>query len=102
MSLTSAVVDLATTPTPGIDVLAQNTEVTTGGLRAWIGDNIIFTILALIACVVLPGGLRGNLSKVFTVGSLSLVGIAFFSLASSESATTGIDRWILSLFGIEV
>ena len=102
MSLTSAVAELATTPPGSVDVLAQNTEVTTGGLRAWIGDNIIFTILALIACVVLLGGLRGNLSKVFTVGGLSLVGIAFFSLASSESAATGIGRWILSLFGIEV
>ncbi|PBC45350.1 hypothetical protein [Rhodococcus sp. ACPA1] len=102
MSLTSAVIELATTPPGSIDVLAQNTEVTTGGLRAWIGDNIIFTILALIACVVLLGGLRGNLSKVFTVGGLSLVGIAFFSLASSESAATGIGNWILGLFGIRV
>ena len=100
MSLSSAVVELATTPHGTVDVLAQDTEASTGGLRAWIGDNIIFTILALIACVV--GGLRGNLSKVFTVGGLSLVGIAFFSLASSESAATGIGNWILGLFGIRV
>ncbi|BCN46589.1 hypothetical protein [Prescottella equi] len=101
MSLTSAVADLALT-TPNADVLAQSTQVSTGGLRAWIGDNIIFTILALIACAVLVGGLRGNLSKVFTVGGLSLVGVAFFSLASSESAATGIGNWILGLFGVQV
>ncbi|BCN51497.1 hypothetical protein [Prescottella equi] len=101
MSLTSAVADLALT-TPNVDVLAQSTQVSTGGLRAWIGDNIIFTILALIACAVLVGGLRGNLSKVFTVGGLSLVGVAFFSLASSESAATGIGNWILGLFGVQV
>ena len=97
-----AEVELATTPPGSVDVLAQDPEVSTGGRRAWIGDNIIFTILALIACVVLLGGLRGNLSKVFTVGGLSLVGIAFFSLASSESAATGIGNWILGLFGIRV
>ena len=101
MSFTSAVADLALT-TPNVDVLAQSTQVSTGGLRAWIGDNIIFTILALIACAVLVGGLRGNLSKVFTVGGLSLVGVAFFSLASSESAATGIGNWILGLFGVQV
>ncbi|WP_458682499.1 hypothetical protein [Prescottella equi] len=101
MSLTSAVADLALA-TPNVDVLAQSTQVSTGGLRAWIGDNIIFTILALIACAVLVGGLRGNLSKVFTVGGLSLVGVAFFSLASSESAATGIGNWILGLFGVQV
>ncbi|WP_064076065.1 hypothetical protein [Prescottella equi] len=101
MSLTSAVVDLALTA-PNVDVLAQSTEVSTGGLRSWIGDNIVFTILALVACVVLIGGMRGNLSKVFTVGGLSLVGVAFFSVASSETAATGIGNWILSLFGIQV
>lgn len=102
MSLSSAVVDLAITTAPGIDMLAQNTEVTTDTLRSWIGDNIVFTILILIACVVLMGGAQGKLSKVFTVGGLSLVGIAFFSLASSESAATGVGNWLLSLFGIEV
>ena len=102
MSLTSAVVELATTAPPHVDVLAQTTEVSTGGLRAWIGDNIVFTILALIACVVLMGGLRGNLSKVFTVGGLSLVGLAFLGIAQSENAATGIGNWILGLFGIHV
>lgn len=101
MSLTSTVVDL-TLVTPTVDVLAQSTQVSTGGLRSWIGDNIVFTILALIACAVLVGGLRGNLSKVFTVGGLSLIGVAFFSLASSESAATGIGNWILGLFGVQV
>ncbi|NKT14089.1 hypothetical protein GS979_06420 [Rhodococcus hoagii] len=101
MSLTSTVADLALT-TQNVDVLAQSTDVSTGGLRAWIGDNVIFTILALIACAVLVGGLRGNLSKVFTVGGLSLVGVAFFSLASSESAATGIGNWLLGLFGVQV
>ncbi|MET4614105.1 hypothetical protein ABIC28_005118 [Rhodococcus sp. PvR044] len=101
MSLTSTVADLAIA-TPHVEVLAQQTDVNTSGLRKWISDNGVFTILALIACVILAGGMRGNLSKVFTVGGLSLVGIAFFSLSSSESAATGIGNWILSLFGINV
>lgn len=100
MSLTHTVVDLAIT-TPHVDVLAQSTDVTTTGLRKWIGDNGVFTILALIACVILAGGMRGNLSKVFTVGGLSLVGLAFFTLSSSESAANGIGSWILGLFNIQ-
>ncbi|MGO4205272.1 hypothetical protein AB4Z09_26750 [Rhodococcus sp. TAF43] len=101
MSLTSAVVDLALT-TPNVDVLAQSTEVSTGGLRAWIGDNIIFTILLLGACVIGIGGMRGNLSKVVTVGGLSLVGLAWFSIAQSETAATGVGNFLLGLIGIEV
>lgn len=101
MSLTSTVVDLALTP-PNVDVLAQSTDVNTGGVRDWIGDNIIFTILILAACVIGIGGMRGNLSKVVTVGSLSLVGLAYFSIAQSETAATGIGNWMLSLIGIQV
>lgn len=99
MSLTSTVVDLTLTHT-SVDVLAQSTDINTRGVRDWIGDNIVFTILALVACAVLVGGLRGNLSRVFTVGGLSLVGIAFFAIASSENAATAIGNWILSLINI--
>ncbi|EME19367.1 hypothetical protein [Rhodococcus triatomae] len=102
MSLTSAVVDLATTAPPHVDVLAQTTEVSTGGLRAWISDNIVFTILLLGACVIAVGGMRGNLSKVVTVGGLSLVGLAYFSIAQSQSAATGVGNWLLGLFGVQV
>jgi len=101
MSLTYTVVDLTIT-TPHVDVLAQTTEVSTGGLRAWIGDNIIFTILLLAACVIGIGGMRGNLSKVFTVGGLSLVGLCFFAIAQSESAATGIGNFLLGLMGVQV
>ena len=102
MSLTSAVVELATTAPPPLDVLAQTTEVSTGGLRAWIGDNIVFTILLLAGCVIGMGGMRGNLSKVVTVGGLSLVGLAWFSIAQSQSAATGVGNFLLGLIGIQV
>jgi membrane-bound ClpP family serine protease len=102
MSLTFTVLELATNSPGTVEVLAQTTDVNTTGVRSWIGDNIVFTILALIACVVLMGGLRGNLSKVFTVGGLSLVGLAFLGIAQSETAATGIGNWILGLFGIRV
>ena len=101
MSLTSTVVDLALTR-PSVDVLAQTTDVNTGGVRDWIGDNVIFTILILAACVIGVGGMRGNLSKVVTVGGLSLVGLAYFSIAQSETAATGIGNFLLSLIGIQV
>ncbi|MFF0818076.1 hypothetical protein ACFYVR_23360 [Rhodococcus sp. NPDC003318] len=102
MSFTFAVVDLATTTPLSVDVLAQTTDVNTEGVRSWIGDNIVFTILLLGACVIGIGGMRGNLSKVVTVGGLSLVGLAWFSIAQSETAATGVGNWLLGLIGIQV
>lgn len=102
MSLTPTLADLAIAGSPNVDVLAQTTEVSTGGLRAWIQDNVILVILLAIACVVLVGGFRGNLSRVFTVGGLSLVGMAYLGIASSKDASAGIGNWILSLFGVYV
>lgn len=48
------------------------------------------------------GGLRGNLSKVVTVGGLSLVGMAYLGIATNTTAATGIGNWILGLIGIQV
>lgn len=92
----------ATHPPAAGDVvtLAQTTDVNTGGLRAWIKDNVVFTILIAAACVVLIGGTKGNMSKVFTVGGLVLIGVAFLAIATSNSATTGVGNWLLGLVGI--
>lgn len=102
MSLASHFVDLTVTTGREAAVLAQSTEVSTTGLRAWIEDNIVFTILALIACVLLGGGMRGNLSKVVSVGGLSLVGLAYLGIATNPGAARGIGNWALGLFGIAV
>jgi len=102
MSLASSLAELAITTIPSGDALAQTTEVSTTGVRAWIEDNIVFTILILIACVVLMGGLRGNLSKVVTVGGLSLAGMAYLGVATNPNAATGIGNWLLGLVGIQV
>ena len=88
-SLASTVIDVsipATHPPLAADAvtLAQSTDVNTGGLRAWIKDNIVFTILIALACVVLVGG-------------LGLFGLAYLGIATSESAATGIGNWILGL-----
>ncbi|WKX02008.1 hypothetical protein Q3O43_29475 (plasmid) [Rhodococcus aetherivorans] len=102
MSLASSLAELAITTIPSGDALAQTTEVSTTGVRAWIEDNIVFTILILIACVVLMGGLRGNLSRVVTVGGLSLAGMAYLGVATNPNAATGIGNWLLGLVGIQV
>lgn len=102
MSLASSLAELAITTIPSGDALAQTTEVSTTGVRAWIEDNIVFTILILIACVVLMGGLRGNLSRVVTVGGLSLMGMAYLGVATNPNAATGIGNWLLGLVGIQV
>ena len=102
MSLASSLAELAITTIPTGDALAQTTEVSTTGVRAWIEDNIVFTILVLVACVVLLGGLRGNLSKVVSVGVLSLLGMAYLGVATNPNAATGIGNWLLGLVGIQV
>lgn len=102
MSLASSLAELAITTIPSGDALAQTTEVSTTGVRAWIENNIVFTILILIACVVLMGGLRGNLSRVVTVGGLSLAGMAYLGVATNPNAATGIGNWLLGLVGIQV
>lgn len=101
MSLASNFAELVTATVPRGDALAQTTEVSTTGVRAWIEDNIVFTILTLIACVVLMGGLRGNFSKVVTVGGLSLVGLAYLGIVTNPDAATGIGNWALGLIGIQ-
>lgn len=82
-----------------VSVVAQ-TDVNTTGLKAWIQDNVFFVVLLLAACVVGFGGLKGNFSKVVTVGGLSLVGIAFFTIAITPDAANGIGSWLLGLFGV--
>ena len=104
-SIATTVIDVSIATThppaaPDLATLAQSTDVNTGGLRAWIKDNVVFTILIALACVVLVGGLKGNLSRVFTVGGLGLFGLAYLGIATSESAATGIGNWLLGLFGI--
>lgn len=105
MSLAVQIVDMSLAspgwqPTGTVHVVAQETEVNTGGLRKWIEDNIVFTILVLIACAVLLGGLKGNLSRVLTVGGLSMVGLAYLGIATSQNAAQGIGSFILGLFGV--
>lgn len=102
MSYASSLAELAITTISTGDALAQTTEVSTTGVRAWIEDNIVVTILVLIACVVLMGGLRGNLSKVVSVGGLSLLGMAYLGVATNPDAATGIGNWLLGLVGIQV
>lgn len=81
--------------------LAAPADVNTTGLQGWIKDNVVFVLLILIACVVLLGGLKANLSKVLTVGGLSLVGMAWVAIASNQNAAQGIGQWLLGLVGVQ-
>lgn len=106
MSLAHTAIDLAMSVhshTPSsVRILADDSAVSTTNLRDWISKNVVFLILLLIACAVSLGALKGHHSKVLTVGGLSLFGLAFFALAGSQSAATGVGNWVLSLVGIHV
>jgi hypothetical protein len=72
----------------------------TEGLQAWIRSNGAVTIIAVIACAILLGALKGNVSKVVTVGGLSLVGLVFVVLATNPGAQDALGQWGLRLFGV--
>ncbi|MBC7299807.1 hypothetical protein [Nocardia salmonicida] len=82
--------------------LAQQTEVSTTGLRQWINDNAFVLIILLIACAIGLAANKGNVSAVVTKGGLSLVAILFFALAGSTGALSGLGAFLLSLIGIQV
>jgi hypothetical protein len=69
-------------------------------LTDWIRGNGAVTIMAVIACAILLGALKGHVSKVVTVGGLSLVGLLFVVLAANQGAQDALGRWMLSLFGV--
>lgn len=72
----------------------------TDTLTDWIRGNGAVTLMAIIACAILLGALKGNVSKVVTVGSLSVVGLLFVVLAANQPAQDALGKWALSLFGI--
>lgn len=106
MSLASHIIELSSTAPPGPrypgtpHFLAQQADVNTGSLRKWIEDNVVFTILILISCVLLLRGMKGNFSAVLTVGALSLFGLGFLGIATSSTAAQGIGTFLLGLLGI--
>lgn len=103
MSLTTTAFDVALTsyidPSPSVDLLADDT-VTTKNLRDWIGDNVIFVLLVVAACVLGLGAIKSNFSKVLSVAALSIFGLAFFSLSQSQDAAMRVGNWFLSLLNI--
>lgn len=75
-------------------------EPSTEGLTGWIRSNGAVTIIAIIACALLLGALKGNVSKVVTIGGLSVVGLLFVALAANQSAQDALGQWALGLLGI--
>ncbi|MCZ9635175.1 hypothetical protein [Rhodococcus sp. BH5] len=72
----------------------------TNGLTDWIRGNSAVTLMAVIACAILLGALKGNVSKVVTIGGLSVVGLLFVGFAANEGAQDALGKWALGLFGV--
>lgn len=107
MAFVSALVDITAANQNSVadlggDVVAQETEISTGGLRQWIQDNVVILLILLIACAIGLAANKGNVSEVVTKGGLSLVAIAFVVLAGSTDAIHGVGRFLLGLFNIEI
>lgn len=75
-------------------------EPSTDGLTGWIRSNGAVTLMAVIACAILLGALKGNVSKVVTIGGLSMIGLLFVVLAANEGAQDALGKWALGLFGV--
>ncbi|WP_225730960.1 MULTISPECIES: hypothetical protein [unclassified Nocardia] len=104
MTFASSILDLSLTSPPDnyrsheVSILAD--EIGTKGLRSWLQDNVIFLVLLLIVVAISLGAMKGNLSKVVTVGGLTLVALTFMVLATSENAAVAVGRFLLGLVGI--
>lgn len=81
-----------------VAVLAQD-EVNTGGAMQWIKDNIFGLLILAGACVVGGGAMKGNFAKVMTVSALLLVGVLWFTIASTGNFET-IGNWLMGLIGL--
>lgn len=103
MSLLSTALALhAAVPSSDHTLLAA-TEVSTGGLRQWIADNVFFLILIMIGVVVaVSGGLKGNVSSVATKVGLTLAALGVFVLAGAPDAATSVGQWVVGLFGVDI
>lgn len=71
----------------------------TGGLTAWIQDNIISVLLLVTAAAALWAGKNGNISKIVTILVCVVLGLAILALATT-GAGKDLGTWVVSLFRV--
>lgn len=69
----------------------------TGGLTAWIQDNVITLVILILGVCVLWAARSGSLSKAVTIVAGVIIGIAVLGLASGNNASD-IGTFIITLF----
>lgn len=72
-------------------------EVGTGGLEAWIQNNVVTLIILILGVCVLWAAKGGNISKAVTIVAGIILGLAVLGLASGTTATD-IGDFIVGLF----
>lgn len=72
------------------------TAATTGGLQAWIRDNVIPLLLLLIAVMLFVLAQRGDNAKAMKVVAGVVVALAVLGLATSGNADT-LGAWMAGL-----
>jgi hypothetical protein len=89
---------MLTTTTTSIVELAQTGEITTGGLRGWLLDNVVPLLLLTVAVLLLwlGGGKGDNAGVMRRLGGV-VIARACFGLAVS-GAGVNVGTWISGLF----
>lgn len=77
--------------------LAAEAQYGTGGLQAWISNNIITLVILLLGIAILWASRSGNVGKAITIGAGMLIGIGVLGLASGSNAAD-IGTFMVSLF----
>ncbi|HEY8721590.1 hypothetical protein [Pengzhenrongella sp.] len=68
----------------------------TGGISAWIQNNVVPIVLLVAAVAALWAGKSGNISKIVTILVCCVLGLSVLALATT-GAGAEIGTWIVSL-----
>lgn len=58
-------------------IAAGGGGINTPGIQSWLLSNIVPLVLAGIGCLIIVGAHKGNLGKVFTTSTITIIGIMF-------------------------
>lgn len=96
---------LTAMPTPGSEPAAPpagTADLNSSGISTWLQDNVLGIILLIIGVIILFSARKGDMSKVFVILGVCLVGLAVVAVAVTEGAGVNVGKWVAGLVGINI
>lgn len=81
-------------------LLADSSEVSTGGLKSWLKDNVIGIIFIAGAAAAGLGALKSNASRVLSITALLLVVLFLVGISGSAATQQTMSQFLLGLIGL--